>query len=431
MTALAGYGSNESGELIAGYRGAHAITPVASVLAPADVTKVDVSYHFSGELGADQLLRLNGGNQQGEIGNGHNVDVYAPFQVPLAGPCATFALGGAHAIALLYDGRVECWGEDAGGQMGNGHVGEHGEGWGTTSPVFASISGVSDVAAGGDCCGAIVDGVPFMWGGNETGQLGDGTGKVSPVPLRVAGLPSPAVQIEIGGLSDHGALVVVRCADGSAWGWGASNNNQLGVIQKVVAKPVPLPVGSNVVDIAVARSHVLLLQSTGHVQVLGLSTDGEAGVQAVAGVTGIAAGWRSSAVIVNGVVYTSGELIGREGPGTVAAPIPHVTSAKQVALGEFHSLILMDEQIPSASFKVTQAIGGCALEWSMPGDTEQVAIQWRPVVKPKPAPWSLPPLRRPATDCHAVIEGMPPGVPCEARVEGKVFKTHIGRVTPL
>ena len=73
-----------------------------------------------------------------------------------------------------------------------------------------------EIAAGVDHSLAILDdGTVWSWGGNDVGQLGDGSYISRLRPVRVIGLPAPAVDIAAG---DGSSIAVL--SDGTVWGWG-------------------------------------------------------------------------------------------------------------------------------------------------------------------------------------------------------------------
>lgn len=107
---------------------------------------------------------------------------------------ATGVTGGlGHSCAVLADNRVECWGENANGQLGNGTLiglippGIGSTGTSTIVPVFASgILSATGVSAGlFHTCAVLSNGRVSCWGLNTSGQLGDGTALSSGVPVQV------------------------------------------------------------------------------------------------------------------------------------------------------------------------------------------------------------------------------------------------------
>ncbi|MDQ6811338.1 MAG: IPT/TIG domain-containing protein [Actinomycetota bacterium] len=113
------------------------------------------------------------------------------------GPCPTgpylaevsaIAAGELHGLALHTSGTVAAWGENEGGQLGNGTQKL------STVPVAVSeLSGATSIAAGGsDSMVRLSSGTLMDWGENQYGQLGDGTTALRTRPVPVCGLSGVA-----------------------------------------------------------------------------------------------------------------------------------------------------------------------------------------------------------------------------------------------
>jgi alpha-tubulin suppressor-like RCC1 family protein len=119
------------------------------------------------------------------LGDGANVAWISPQGLDGVGPGVTqFSMGGAHSCYLIA-GAASCIGENQEGELGNGST--------TTSvetPVAVSGlgSGVAAVAAGGfHTCALTTDGRVQCWGRNLEGELGNGSTTDSLVPVTVSG----------------------------------------------------------------------------------------------------------------------------------------------------------------------------------------------------------------------------------------------------
>lgn len=162
-----------------------------------------------------------GGNTLGQLGDGTTTQRSTPVRVVgLAGTPVEIALRGSHTCARLGDGRVQCWGGNEYGQLGNGTS--------TSAPTTAPqlVTGVADaveVALGSSMtCARRSDGVVLCWGDGAFYQLGDGTTASRDVAAPVPGLP-PIVELAAG--VGH---VCARALDGVVLCWGHNEYGQAG-----------------------------------------------------------------------------------------------------------------------------------------------------------------------------------------------------------
>ena len=132
-------------------------------------------------------------------------------------PVIALRAGSTHACLLRQQGGVECWGNNADGQLGDGTFTPRSE----ATPV-AGLRPATAIAAGDRHTCAVAGGSVYCWGANTDGQLGDGARTPHPVPLTVAGI-SNARDIAAG--SDATCAVE---ADGTALCWGNNSHGQLG-----------------------------------------------------------------------------------------------------------------------------------------------------------------------------------------------------------
>lgn len=230
--------------------------------------------------GGHVLARLGNGrveawglNNHGQLGDGTTTSHATPGVVAGLATVKAVSAGGAHSLALLNDGTVRAWGSDADGQLGNDTalVGA------LLPTAVAGLTGVKAISAGGDHSLALrSDGTVWAWGDDDNGQLGNDTPLAdSPVPVQVPGLVN-ATAISAG--SNHSAVLVVppatrttspprQSATGTVKSFGDDAFGQLGNDDALVDSPVPVTVlnQSGVKAISAGADHTvaLIAPSTG------------------------------------------------------------------------------------------------------------------------------------------------------------------------
>ena len=126
---------------------------------------------------------------------------------------AQVSAGADYTCVLIFNHKVDCWGGNANGQLGNGTTAR------STAPV--SVSGVTNataIATGGlHACALLSDHKIKCWGDNSSGQLGNIKATNGSIPTTVVGITN-AVQVSAGYLHTCALLSnhTVKC-----WGNGA------------------------------------------------------------------------------------------------------------------------------------------------------------------------------------------------------------------
>lgn len=179
-------------------------------------------YNYAQELGYGDENRFGEGN-----------DRYLPPSFPInLGPSQSarqLSVNYAHSCAILADGNVKCWGQNASGQLGYGDNKKLGVP--AATPVSLGGSKARAIATGlAHTCVILEDDSVKCWGANSAGQLGYGdySSRLAPplAPINL-GPGRSAKSLSLGAyhscaLLDNDSM---KC-------WGNNNNGQLGLADK-------------------------------------------------------------------------------------------------------------------------------------------------------------------------------------------------------
>jgi alpha-tubulin suppressor-like RCC1 family protein len=180
-----------------------------------------------------------GANSQGQLGYGHVNDVggqlndMPPPNVDVGpGVVAKVVAGTSFTCVLMESGVVRCWGRNAQGQLGYGHVNNIGDGPNEMPPPDVDVGGiVSDLTANASTCALMDNNEVRCWGADTFGALGYGLQShlgdgPNEMPTPALELPDGIISfLKTGSLGFHNCIVIdnTRLAC-----WGQNNTGQLG-----------------------------------------------------------------------------------------------------------------------------------------------------------------------------------------------------------
>ena len=160
----------------------------------------------------------------GQLGNGERKSSNLPVRVDLPRGVQVKAVsaGANSAIALTSTGRVLAWGDNHEGQLGNGRTRNSGR------PVWVKIPRATRIIAVGAGVGQMFavtgSGGLLAWGDNEGGQLGDGTMENHKLPAFVH-IPR---SVRIATLAAGRYFSLALTSTGKVWAWGDDSSGELG-----------------------------------------------------------------------------------------------------------------------------------------------------------------------------------------------------------
>ncbi len=316
---------------------------------------------------ADGALYAWGWNRQGQLGDGSNVDRVAPALVSATTgvklPWKQVAVGELHTLAIDSDGVLWAWGYNQNGQLGDGTQ--------VDKNVPVKVGTGKDwvtIAAGKSHSMAInKSGVLYGWGGNFNGQLGDNSKIDRLVPTKVATVTSgtPAVTMTWTAVSAGATHTLARAMDGSLWAWGGNAKSQVGNNATTDVQQ-PTKIGTSTwVSVAAGGTHSLAVRSDRTLWAWGDNSSGQLGVAtsniAVTSPTptqvgtatnwsGIAAGLTHSlALRIDGTLWgwgaNSNGQVGNGSTVNVGAPVQIGTEINwlTVEAGNAHSVALQKD----------------------------------------------------------------------------------------
>jgi alpha-tubulin suppressor-like RCC1 family protein len=186
----------------------------------------------------------------------------------------TFSVGGNHTCARRAVGRLFCWGSDSDGQLGNGD--RTGNRYGP-APVAGGATTWATVSAGSlHTCARRTGGRLFCWGDDSGGQLGSGFPGDRNAPTEVAGGRTTWTGPVVAG----GQHTCARQTNSSDFCWGSDGFGQLGNGYPAGSSGVPIePVGQSdrVTQIATGQSHTCQQTVTGRLFCSGNNLSGQLG----------------------------------------------------------------------------------------------------------------------------------------------------------
>jgi alpha-tubulin suppressor-like RCC1 family protein len=204
--------------------GTNASKPVPTDVAGlgSGVSRIAAGEYHTCALLASGGVRCWGGNGWGQLGDGTFTDRWTPVDgaTPVGGIVAIVA-GNNHNCVVTAGGAARCWGRNTSGQLGDGSTTTH-----STPPVDVTGLGVGvlGIAAGANhTCAVLADDVTKCWGDNSGGQLGDGSQTQRLTPVDVSPHPPGVSSLALGGNNS-----CAMGADGAVACWGANATGQLG-----------------------------------------------------------------------------------------------------------------------------------------------------------------------------------------------------------
>ena len=207
--------------------GTPSFQPIMDFYKQSPVKQVACGYEHTAVLYEDGKLQTFGYNEYGQLGDGTNTNQDRPVDVvgiDSGSGAIQVACGNLHTAVLFNDGTVKTFGSNVLGSLGNGTNDD------SNTPVdvvgIGSNSGAIQVACGyADTAILFKDGSVKTFGDNVFGQLGNGTTTSSNIPVEVSGIGSNSGAIQVACGEYYTAVLF---DDGSVKTFGYNDKGQLG-----------------------------------------------------------------------------------------------------------------------------------------------------------------------------------------------------------
>lgn len=162
-----------------------------------------------------------GENTSGQLGDGTTVNRPTPPVTDVIAGVKSMSVASGHPCVVTTSGGVRCWGQNNGGELGNGTFG----GDVLVPPATDVLTGVRQVAAAPQyTCALTVAGGVRCWGYNSDGQIGDETPNATE---RLAPASTDILE-NVRALSVGFVHVCALMTSGGVRCWGANTFGQLG-----------------------------------------------------------------------------------------------------------------------------------------------------------------------------------------------------------
>jgi Alpha-tubulin suppressor and related RCC1 domain-containing proteins len=215
------WGYNNKGQLGSGNT-TNSSTPI-SVSGLIGVKQIAAGLYDSFALLNDGTVMSWGANDYGKLGTGDTSYTYKNIPTLITGlsEVKQLEVGYDHAFALMENGTVKAWGNNAQSRLGLGDTTNR-----SSPTTITGLTNVTELIAGRlHSIACLEDGTVLAWGANPYGQLGVGDTTGRTTPAVISGL-SGISQIVTGPISNH-SLVMMN--DGTVKTWGYNYYGQLGL----------------------------------------------------------------------------------------------------------------------------------------------------------------------------------------------------------
>jgi len=246
---------------------------------------VSVGTSYACALLSNGTIYCWGDNADGQLGNGSSAGPDScggvacsttPTQVSGITNAIAVSAGASQTCAVLASGDVDCWGTNWAGELGPTNTVPY-----STTPVSLGFANATSVSAGNDfSCALLATGIIDCWGDNEYGQLGNGTtGSQTDTgtAVQVSGITNAIAISAAAWDSAHHACALLMTGTAACWGSDLSGELGNGTTEMESSTPVAVSGLSDATGIAAGNSDGCALLSPGTINCWGDDGSGELG----------------------------------------------------------------------------------------------------------------------------------------------------------
>ena len=273
------WGDNRSGQSVGGTDELERHSPGEVDLPEGRTAKaVSLGYKHTCAILDDDSLVCWGVNSNGQLGNGSNTNRNAPTPVNLGDgrKAKAVSLGASHTCAILDNGELKCWGNNAELQLGDGGSSHEHHKTPTGVPLGSGRTAKAISLGYEHTCAILDDDSLKCWGNQDSGRLGTTVpnGFFYPVAVNL-GTGRTAKAISLG--TSHTCAIL---DDDSLKCWGNNISGKLGdgtITNRHSPTPVDLGTGRTAKAISLGTSHTCAILDDDSLRCWGNNTYGQMG----------------------------------------------------------------------------------------------------------------------------------------------------------
>ncbi len=262
------WGLNNNGQL--GNGGEVDVNNPVQIKPGTKFTQVSAGNLFCLALDEDGNIWSFGTNGVGQLGVDGITKSNEPVKIASETTFKSISAGSSHGLAIDINNNLWSWGLNSNGQLGNGTN----DNSNTPVQIMSDIN-FTEITAGYNSSAAIsTTGALYTWGENSEGQLGDGTNEASSTPKNIE-TSKTYTKVQ---MSKGGNYTLAIDTEGKLYAWG---NNQYGQLGNETFEnsntPIAIMEDKQIKEITLGYNHTLAIDTEGKLYAWGANGEGKLG----------------------------------------------------------------------------------------------------------------------------------------------------------